>query len=133
MLRCLLRYPQILGWIVGGLLIGTWTSWCGAEPLTQEVRAGVVTLPRAFQLGKTVLSPGTYEVKLVPKAEGVFFQFYQKGELVAEDLAIEQPAVRSRRVPLLQGAKVPNQEFFRVLVEYGDSVYKLFLAPVSGG
>ena len=133
MFRRSLWQPLVVGWIVVGLLIGGLVPSSGAAPLTQEVRAGVVTLPRALQLGKTVLSPGTYEVKLVPKAEGVFFQFYQKGQLVAEDLAIEQPATRSRRTPVLHAAKVPNQEFFRILVEYGDAVYKLFLVPASGG
>jgi len=130
------RFPwrsSVVGWMAWGLILGVLVSSSGAVPLTQEVRAGVVTLPRSLQLGKTVLQPGTYEVKLVPKAEGVYFQFYQRGQLVAEDLAIEQPAARSRRTPVLHAAKVPNQEFFRVLVEYGDSVYKLFLAPVSGG
>lgn len=126
-------HPWVTGWIVWGLIVSALVFSSQAGPLTQEVRAGVVTLPRALQLGKTVLSAGTYEVKLVPKAEGVFFQFYQRDQLVAEDLAIEQPAARSRRTPVLHAAKVPNQEFFRVLVEYGDSVYKLFLAPVSGG
>ncbi len=130
------RFPWrrlAVGWMAWGLIVGVLTASGEARPLAQEVRVGVVSLPRPLQLGKTVLSPGTYEVKLVPKAEGVFFQFYQKGQLVAEDLAIEQPSPRTRRTPVLHAAKVPNQEFFRVQVEYGDSVYKLFLAPASGG
>ncbi len=116
---------MICALVIGGMGIAHLLQ--AAEPIP----VGTIVLKQTARLGDTVIEPGRYRIRLVEKDEGMFIQIVRKDQVVAEDLAIVQPARRTYRRPLVDVTRLWRQEFIRIRVFYGEHVYKMVLETVQ--
>jgi hypothetical protein len=96
-----------------------------ASALAQEGQVlleRTVSLPRDASFGDETLGRGSYRIALTDISGEKWFVISKGGQEVARDVAIELPA---SELPTqgLQAEVLKGEEYYRVRVRQGDSVY----------